>query len=288
MARVFRLLLLCAVVMVDVYSMEHPSPAPAAQDSQATGNGEGTRDMSAAAKLKRRQERLRLRAERDAVQLQATDADGKPVTLALPGPAFAEYDFTAPKALQARAAHATGAESAKSDDASCAGSAELGDAELKPYQKRFLVAGQPLYIASFADTLSENTHEVQTASSVWSCAIVLAKYLEALQARDTEGTGLLNAASRVLELGSGTGLAGVAAARLLGAQPRRGADTALPAVTGTGSDAAQGEVVVTDVADVVPSLAHTIAINANVRRIGYPLRAAALDWTRAHDDLRGT
>jgi hypothetical protein len=94
---------------------------------------------------------------------------------------------------------------------------------------------------------------------------------------------------KVLELGAGTGLVGVAAARLL---MLTGPATPTPTLVG-------GEVIISDVAEVVPQLQKTIEVNTGALNgaggdAGAPLpaRAAALDWTKAAADLaaihRGT
>jgi predicted nicotinamide N-methyase len=81
---------------------------------------------------------------------------------------------------------------------------------------------------------------------------------------------------RVIELGAGTGVAGIAAAALL---RRNDPDD-------TGSGAA---VLLTDVAAAVPGLKHTIELNSHGGVGGaatLPVRAGALDWTRCDADLK--
>lgn len=161
---------------------------------------------------------------------------------------------------------------------------------------RLNVAGYPLYVASFADDLSAEGHEVKTASSVWTCAVVLVKYLEytaaaaaadatkpsSSRSRATLPRPLLGPSSVVLELGAGTGLVGVAAARLMASKAKAASQATAGAGasgeggsggggggsgsgSGSGSDASNrsGEVIITDVGSVVPGLLQTIAANNN-------------------------
>lgn len=156
------------------------------------------------------------------------------------------------------------------------------------------MAGYPLYVASFADDLSAEGHEVKTASSVWTCAVVLVKYLEytaaaaaadatkpsSSRSRATLPRPLLGPSSVVLELGAGTGLVGVAAARLMASKAKAASQATAGAGasgeggsggggggsgSGSGSDASNrsGEVIITDVGSVVPGLLQTIAANNN-------------------------
>lgn len=167
--------------------------------------------------------RRRARLAAEAAEIKA----GAPL-LALPGPSFASLDFD-----------------------------PAGDGS------RFVIAGEPLYLDSEARAeLSGANHMVQTASSVWDCAIVLARVL------DKNNAEIFHPGLRVLELGAGTGLVGVAAAKIL---------AAVGAVDGTCN---LGEVVITDVGAVVPALERTIAANGNL-----PARAAKLDWFEYKRDL---
>ena len=86
-----------------------------------------------------------------------------------------------------------------------------------------------------------------TGTMMWEAGVVLAKYLELVATFRR---------ARVIELGAGTGVLGLAAAAM-------GAD-----------------VLLTDVADVVPTLAFNVDRNrASVEAKGGRARAAALDWT---------
>ena len=215
---------------------------------------------------------------------EADSGGAESVVFAIEGPAFSQYDFTPP-------------DPDPDPDAAAAAAAGRGVVPPPP-PLRLRVGGYPLFVASFADELSTEGHEVKTASSVWSCAVVLVKYLEYATAQASASRGPpLTGTSRVLELGAGTGLVGVAAARLIAAGG---------ACRGAGACA--GEVIITDVATVVPGLAKTISLNraaehqsstardasaadsigsegGSVDRRSLPARAAALDWTRAETDL---
>ena len=84
----------------------------------------------------------------------------------------------------------------------------------------------------------------------------------------------LSRSTRVIELGAGTGVAGIAAAVLL-----RHNDPSARA----------GAVLLTDVAAAVPGLRHTIELNMGVgdgTEGPLPVTAGALDWTRCDEDLR--
>merc|ERR1719201_1516117 len=107
-------------------------------------------------------------------------------------------------------------------------------------------------------------HEVETAAAVWDGSIVLAMFLE------THRDGLSNALrlppgaalDTVVDVGSGTGLAGLAAAALLDAS---------------------ATVFLTDVAAVVKGLLDNIAANADSLRAA--THAAPLDWTSPAKDM---
>lgn len=187
--------------------------------------------------------------------------------LALPGPAFPSLDF-----------HPEG----------------LG--------RRLEIAGHAILVNPAAHPPKTTVHEILTATSVWNCAVVVAKYLElnqdirireaeaqksdiTPQEVDDDGGGRSNGAAamgavklhridrstKVLELGAGTGVAGIAAALLMRASSR--------------DDSAHGSVLLTDVAAAVPGLAYSVALNAG-EPPDLPARAGALDWTRCEDDLK--
>ena len=89
---------------------------------------------------------------------------------------------------------------------------------------------------------------MKTATTVWDCSIVLAKYLEYQNTHKSPG---FLQGKKVLELGAGTGLAGLASA-------------ALGAL-----------VTITDVEDVVPQLNRNIALNQDVAA---QVKATHFDW----------
>ena len=94
---------------------------------------------------------------------------------------------------------------------------------------------------------------------MWDGAAAAAKHLEALaaeQQRSSSCRGPHQACGSVLELGSGTGLAGLAAAAAL----------RLPTV-------------LTDLPEVLPALRRNIAANPSLAPL---VTAAALDWTQPH------
>lgn len=127
---------------------------------------------------------------------------------------------------------------------------------------RFTVVGQSVYLSTEKSESAEN-HMVQTASSVWDCSLVLVKYLEknVAQIFDPFDRGL-----RIIELGSGTGLVGIGVGHLL--QTRSCHDL---------------DIVVTDVASVVPSLLKNIQLNTFAGAV--PVRAAVLDWNNWRQDV---
>ncbi len=83
----------------------------------------------------------------------------------------------------------------------------------------FRVGGKPVVVVPPAATRSsEAQQDGDTGRTVWDAAVVVAKYLDNLPAGQGQEHGHRNlAGKRVLELGAGTGLAGLAAA-VLGAQ----------------------------------------------------------------------
>ncbi|KAI1312984.1 Methyltransferase-like protein 21D [Mortierella claussenii] len=100
-------------------------------------------------------------------------------------------------------------------------------------------------------------------STIWDAAIVLSKYLEKsnLLSLISSSTAPATAEPRslnILELGSGTGIVGLAAARLLGS--RQGL---------------KGHVVLTDKDNVVPLLARNVDKNPSK---GVQIKASVLDW----------
>jgi len=123
---------------------------------------------------------------------------------------------------------------------------------------RLTIAGHPLLLDQSQDVGEGEAHTVQTAKRVWDCAVVLAKFLE--HRNDLEPAFLQG--RTVVELGAGTGIAGIAAGYL------------------------GGEVTITDVAAVVGALEHNAGLNpAAVARVS----AAALDWldARSWEKVRG-
>ncbi|KAF8935214.1 putative methyltransferase-domain-containing protein [Dissophora ornata] len=95
-------------------------------------------------------------------------------------------------------------------------------------------------------------------STIWDAAIVLAKYLERasdlLASTSTTGQQAIN----VLELGSGTGIVGLAVARMLSAKGMKGS-----------------KVVLTDKENVVPLLQRNVEKNASS---GIDIEARVFDW----------
>lgn len=158
--------------------------------------------------------------------------------------------------------------------------------------KRFSVLGTPIYLApATRASLAAAEHEVQTASSVWDCSVVLAKFLEHAQKTRLRPSCVLHPETRAIELGAGTGLAGLATGILL-------ANTQTVEYPSTTMNVnTRGQVILTDVADVVGALNATIALNhgqsstcgggnsAAIDDNKLPVSAAALDWTRLESDV---
>ena len=112
---------------------------------------------------------------------------------------------------------------------------------------RLTIAGHPVLLDQGRGVGEAEAHTVQTAKRVWDCAVVLAKFLEH---RHVTSPGFLERQT-VVELGAGTGIAGIAAAYL------------------------GGEVTITDVGAVVEALEHNRGLNpAAAARV----KASALDW----------
>lgn len=230
--------------------------------------------------------RLRLKQAAAAAEVEA----GPAVVLAIEGPSFPSLDF-APPLPQPGAASA------------------IEDVPAHADGTRFKILGTPIYLKPVErSSLSGSEHEVQTSSSVWDCAVVLAKYLEfaqqTQQAHRRPGC-IIRPATAIVELGAGTGLAGLAASILL-------ADAQSVADPGgqRGPDGRGGRVVLTDVGAVVGALRETIAMNRDRdggdgggggaysagRPPGPPrstptasgavgITATALDWTKLVADL---
>ena len=110
-------------------------------------------------------------------------AAAPPVLLALPGPLFPHVDFRPSEAGACSEASAHGGESHGGE--------------------RFLINGAPLVLEE-NPRVSSDSHVVRTAVSVWDCSLMLAKFVEH-HADDFRG-------KVVLELGSGQGVVGIAAA----------------------------------------------------------------------------
>ena len=130
-----------------------------------------------------------------------------------------------------------------------------------------LTVGDPavrLLLSRPNDTaLDRERHTIQTASSVWDCAVALARFLHRNPAN-------LGEVTRVLELGAGTGLVSIAAMRLL--EQRAGGGGA--------------EVVITDVPAVLPAIEANLLLNRPLG-VGVRARASALDWLDIPSHVKG-
>jgi hypothetical protein len=116
---------------------------------------------------------------------EAEAVAGAKVVLAIAGPAFANFDFTPPiRPIDGCTADVDG----------MIKPAAAAAAPALPPPQRLLIGGTPIYVASEAASLTEAGHEVQTASSVWTCAVVLSKALEHMQ---QQGRAVLHSNSRV-------------------------------------------------------------------------------------------
>ncbi|KAJ1973146.1 hypothetical protein H4R35_004266 [Dimargaris xerosporica] len=138
--------------------------------------------------------------------------------LLLPGPEWPTFDF-----FQPSTAHAW-----PDTLSACAAVPSL--------RQPFCIGGAPLYLKATTETDPTNDphqpatqpvdHTALTSTVVWDCSIVLAKFLEYQCERLVS---LRN--RRVLELGSGQGLVGLAAARLGATVTLTDVEFAIPALT---------------------------------------------------------
>jgi hypothetical protein len=115
----------------------------------------------------------------------------------------------------------------------------------------FYINGIPIWLSDTRQVLGneEQDHVIRTASSLWDCGVILAKYLE----KHPD----LVCGKRVIELGAGRALPSIAAAAL-GAQ-----------------------VVITDASDAIGSAQHVADINnlhVNGRGPGWIESILPLDW----------
>eukprot|EP00039_Didymoeca_costata_P030456 m.29657 g.29657 ORF g.29657 m.29657 type:complete len:320 (-) comp8123_c0_seq3:51-1010(-) len=162
--------------------------------------------------------------------------------LALPGPAFPQLNFDPP------------------EDGTCS----------DDDKQRLIILDQKIYLApTNKEHLEASTHAVQTSSSVWTCAIVLVKYLEHIYLHSKE-LNIINPGAKIVELGSGTGIVGIGASIILAHQ---------------GNSQPSGHVYITDVAEVVPSMQNSIDLNSKSLETPLPASGRALDWTKAESDL---
>jgi hypothetical protein len=195
------------------------------------------------------EERLKVRLQQRALgqqqQQQQLDSGGQTL-LALPGPAFPNFALFVPprnRGDEGSAAVASGAP--------------------------FFIHGRPIQLTQATLAADCTSHEVLTAGSLWDCSLVLAKYFERAtqpdgpklpgEAGSADAAQVDNSPHRVLEVGAGAGLVGIAYALCY---PR---DT----------------VVLTDMPAVLPSLRESIARHGLEPRVA----AAALDWFQAERDL---
>jgi hypothetical protein len=130
-------------------------------------------------------------------------------------------------------------------------------------ENQFFIGDSPLFLAPVVGSeLGESSHTVRTSTSVWDCAVMLSKLLENLYHPRNGLRGPL-ANIHAIEIGAGTGLAGLSLARLM-------------KVHG-------GSVVLTDVAEVVPALSRNIEVNFPFP--GVSVAAQTLNWNFVHADL---
>eukprot|EP00037_Helgoeca_nana_P016822 m.158829 g.158829 ORF g.158829 m.158829 type:complete len:444 (+) comp23701_c0_seq1:118-1449(+) len=256
-------------------------PAPCGDGARDDGGSHrGTQDESRVADRHRVSGAERRRQRLRAVEALDAASDVPQPMLALPGPAFPSLDF--------------------SPDGSGPG-------------QRLEIQGRAIYADGRSHLPDTTVHEVLTSTSVWNCAVVVAKFLEknqhdsrtesdlrgsgtaprstehssgGLESADRHGrrgapTGLarLTRASRVIELGAGTGVAGIAAAILM-----QHADDSSTTADAAAAEAT-GRVLLTDVGAAVAGLEHTITLNTRKEETGLPVSAGALDWTRCEADL---
>lgn len=116
--------------------------------------------------------------------------------------------------------------------------------------KELTVGQQTLRIRQIRGTVDDAGERQGTGTVIWECGIVLAKYLDAENRRSPNWLRR----KRVLELGSGTGVAGLAACAL-------GANVCL-----------------TDVAEVLPLLQENVKLNE--RWLEGEVRVRELDWEK--------
>eukprot|EP00730_Choanoeca_flexa_P011513 TRINITY_DN26963_c0_g1_i1.p1 TRINITY_DN26963_c0_g1~~TRINITY_DN26963_c0_g1_i1.p1 ORF type:complete len:274 (+),score=25.72 TRINITY_DN26963_c0_g1_i1:29-850(+) len=131
--------------------------------------------------------------------------------------------------------------------------------DVSPNEVPLTVNGSRILLAQ--TSLDSDSHEVQTSTSVWDCAVVLLRILEHARNRSCDCLPWLSNDSvrSALEVGAGQGLTGI------------GFNILFPDIT----------TVITDVADVLPTLRANLELNHLTTE---NVSAQALDWTRAKLD----
>jgi len=187
-------------------------------------------------------------------------AAAPPVLLALPGPLFPKVDFRPSGAGTCSEVLAHG------------GQFHGGE--------RFLINGAPLFLEENPH-VSSDSHVVLTAVSVWDCSLMLAKFVEH-HADNFRG-------KTVLELGSGQGVVGIAAAMcgadlvVLTGQPVIPALACSQCALQCGLHASRlMPCTRTDVSPALPSISHNIELN----NVSSRARAMEVDWLQADKHVK--
>ncbi|CAO3678079.1 unnamed protein product [Umbelopsis ramanniana] len=126
------------------------------------------------------------------------------------------------------------------------------------HENYFCINNVPVWLSDSQEGLDEEEqdHVIRTASSLWDCGVILAKYLEKHP--------ILVCGKRVIELGAGKALPSIAAAAL------------------------GASVVVTDAADAINAAQHVADINdlhVNGRGPGWIESIQSLDWLHREKDI---
>ncbi|KAI8852784.1 putative methyltransferase-domain-containing protein [Chytridium lagenaria] len=118
----------------------------------------------------------------------------------------------------------------------------------------FTIANRPIFTSSSTTKHTDHVHHtVKTALTVWDCSIVLSKFL---QCHSSVSSSLNITGKRLIELGSGRGIVGIAASIL-------GAHTTL-----------------SDVEAVVPDIHEIVKLN------DVEAEVVALDWTDSKETVK--